>query len=51
MTESFLSEREQGLVQLQYFLEDVVTIDDHQILKRFSRDEIISLLEGLGREG
>ena len=39
------------IARKQNLLEDIVTIDDHQILKRFTRDEIISLLEGLGREG
>ncbi len=51
LTKATIEERiDQLISQKATLLEDVVFFDDHQIVKRLSRHEIISLLEGLPEE-
>ncbi|MBS0634086.1 MAG: DEAD/DEAH box helicase [Verrucomicrobia bacterium] len=48
LTKNTIEERiDQLIVKKSNLLEDVVFFDDHQIVKRLSRSEIISLLQGL----
>lgn len=41
---------DQMILKKKNLLEDIVAIDDHQVVKKLSRHEILSLLEGLGRD-
>ena len=51
LTKATIEERIDQLISRKAnLLEDVVFFDDHQIVKRLSRQEIISLLEGLPEE-
>lgn len=51
LTKATIEERiDQLISHKSTLLEDVVFFDDHQIVKRLSRNEIISLLEGLPEE-
>jgi SNF2 family DNA or RNA helicase len=48
LTKSTIEERiDQMITRKADLLEDVVSFDDHQMVKKLSRQEIISLLEGL----
>lgn len=52
LTRQTIEERIDTLISKKArLLEDVVFFDDHQIVKRLSRKEIISLLEGFPEEG
>lgn len=51
LTKATIEERIDRLISKKAsLLEDVVAFDDHQIVKRLSRQEIISLLEGIPEE-
>lgn len=51
LTKATIEEKINLMIQRKKnLLEDIVAFDDHQIMKRFTRQEIISLLEGLGQD-